>query len=74
MSASLRSLRAQGIGAVRLVTRTDPREQLAVIARYCLGRATCNVVGAHLCSFGGALKTAAWMNRHIVSRERGAGD
>src|SRR5215469_17956149 len=38
VSASLRGLMAQGMGAVRLFTHTDPGEQLTVIARYCLGR------------------------------------
>lgn len=68
VSASLRALRAQGMGAIQLFTHTDPREQLAAVAHYCLGHGTCNVVGAHLFSFGGAAKTAAWMNREITSR------
>ena len=67
VSASLRALRAQGMGAIRLFTHTDPREQLAAVAHYCLGHGSCNVVGAHLFSFGGAAKTAAWMNREITS-------
>jgi methylenetetrahydrofolate reductase (NADPH) len=67
VSASLRALRAQGMGAVRLFTHTDPGEQLAAVARYCAAHAACSVVGAHLFSFGGALKTAAWMNDTITS-------
>jgi methylenetetrahydrofolate reductase (NADPH) len=67
VSASLRALRAQGMGAIRLVTHTGPSEQLAAVARYCAAHAACNVVGAHLFSFGGALKTAAWMNDTITS-------
>ena len=67
VSASLRALRAQGMGAIRLFTHTDPREQLAAVAHYCLGHDSCNVVGAHFFSFGGAAKTAAWMNREITS-------
>ena len=66
VSASLRALRAQGMGAIRLFTHTDPREQLAAVAHYCAGHGSCNVVGAHLFSFGGAAKTAAWMNREIT--------
>lgn len=66
VSASLRGLRAQGFGVVKLVTHTDPGEQLAAIARYCLGQTSCNVVGAHFYSFGGAAKTAGWMNRILV--------
>lgn len=67
VSASLRALQAQGMGAIRLFTHTDPREQLAAVAHYCAGLGSCNVVGAHLFSFGGAAKTAAWINREITS-------
>jgi len=66
VSASLRALRAQGMGLVRLVTHTDPGEQLVALARHCLSRRSCNVVGVHLFSFGGARRTAEWMNRAIV--------
>ena len=67
MSASLRALRDQGMGIARLVTHTDPREQLVAVARYCLARTACNVVGAHFFSFGGAAHTAGWMNRLIAA-------
>jgi methylenetetrahydrofolate reductase (NADPH) len=66
VSASLRALRAQGFGAVKLVTHTDPGDQLATIARYCTAHANCNVVGAHVFSFGGAVATAEWVNRFIA--------
>lgn len=66
VSASLRALKDQGINFVRLVTHTDPGEQVVAIARYCLGRPGCNVVGTHFFSFGGAMRTAAWMNRAIA--------
>ena len=69
VSASLRALRAQGMGLVRLVTHTDPAEQLMAIAHHCLARSSCNVVGAHFFSFGGAARTAKWMNRAIVGAE-----
>ena len=71
VSASLRALRAQGFGAVNLVMHTDPREQLSAIARYCLSHADCNVVGAHLFTFGDVARTAAWMNRVIASGNAG---
>ncbi len=61
VSASLRALRAQGMGLVRAVTHTDPSEQLVPIARYCAARASCNVVGSHLFSFGAAVKAAKWI-------------
>ncbi|TAN54600.1 MAG: hypothetical protein EPN19_05395 [Betaproteobacteria bacterium] len=66
VSASLRALRAQGFGAVQLVTHTDPGDQLTTIARYCMAHADCNVVGAHVFSFGAAVAGAEWMNRFIA--------
>jgi methylenetetrahydrofolate reductase (NADPH) len=68
VSASLRALQAQGLNAVRLVTHTDPGEQLAHLARYCAAHASCNVVGVHVFSFGGATAAAGWMNRYIASQ------
>ncbi len=67
VSASLRALRDQGIGAVKLVMHTDPREQLIAFAHYCIGQSTCNVVGVHVYSFGGITATANWMNETIAS-------
>lgn len=65
VSASLRALKDQGMAAVRLVTHTDPGEQLAAVAHYCLAHSSCNVVGVHLFSFGGAIKSAQWMRTMI---------
>ena len=65
VSASLRALQAQGLNAVRLVTQTDPGEQLAHLARYCAVHASCNVVGVHVFSFGGVTAAASWMSRVI---------
>jgi methylenetetrahydrofolate reductase (NADPH) len=67
VSVSLRALRTLGSGIGRLVTNSDPREQLTALARYSLSREPSNLVGAHLYSFGGAVKTAAWM-RELISR------
>jgi methylenetetrahydrofolate reductase (NADPH) len=66
VSASLRALREQGMGLVRVVTHTDPGEQLTAIAHYCAANDHCNVVGVHLFSFGGAAKTAEWMNSRMA--------
>jgi methylenetetrahydrofolate reductase (NADPH) len=71
VSASLRALQAQGLNAVRLVTRTDPGEQLAALAHYCAAHAACNVVGVHVFSFGGVTAAAGWMNRAISPRAGG---
>jgi methylenetetrahydrofolate reductase (NADPH) len=61
VSTSLRALRTLGSGIAQLVTNTDPRDHLVAIARYTLSREASNVVGVHLYSFGGAVRTAAWM-------------
>jgi hypothetical protein len=55
------------VGVVRIVSHTDPREQLLAVARYCEGHDACNVVGAHFFSFGGFLETARWMNGVIAA-------
>jgi methylenetetrahydrofolate reductase (NADPH) len=68
VSASLRALRAQGLDAVRLVTHTDPGEQLSALARYCASHKDCNVVGVHVFSFGGVAAAARWMNGVIAAR------
>jgi hypothetical protein len=61
VSRSLRALRSLGTGIAQLVTNTDPRDHLIAIARYSLAREASNAVGVHLYSFGGAVRTAAWM-------------
>ena len=61
VSVSLRALRSLGAGIARLVTHTDPRDQLVALARYSSLRGQSNVVGVHLYSFGGAVATARWM-------------
>jgi methylenetetrahydrofolate reductase (NADPH) len=65
VSASLRALRTLGSGIAQLVTNTDPREQVISLARYSLSREPSNVVGIHLYSFGGAVRTAEWMRALI---------
>jgi methylenetetrahydrofolate reductase (NADPH) len=65
VSVSLRALRTLGSGIARLVTNSDPREQLTAVARYSLQREPSNVVGVHLYSFGGAVRTASWMRELI---------
>lgn len=67
VSSSLRAMGAQGMGAVKLFMHTDPGEQLSAVAHYCVRHANCNVVGAHLFSFGAAARSAAWMNRVITA-------
>jgi methylenetetrahydrofolate reductase (NADPH) len=65
VSISLRALRTLGSGIARLVTNADPREQLIALARYSLQREPSNLVGVHIYSFGGAVRTAVWMRELI---------
>ena len=61
VSASLRALRTLGTGIAKLVTHTDPIEQARAVARFSAARKASNVVGLHLFSFGGVVRTARWM-------------
>ena len=49
----------------RLITHADPHDQLVALARYTLQREPSNVVGVHLYSFGGAVRTATWIRELI---------
>jgi methylenetetrahydrofolate reductase (NADPH) len=68
VSASLRALQAEGVKAVRLFTHADPTEQLMALASHIRSGSARNVVGVHLYSFGGAARTADWMNGRITAR------
>lgn len=71
VSASLRALSGMGVAAAKLVTHSDPMEQLAALARHCESGGTSNVVGSHLFSFGGFMQTSRFINR-IISRASGS--
>ena len=64
VSVSLRALRNLGSSIAQLVTNTDPQDHLVAVARYAR-REPSNVVGVHLYSFGGAVRTAAWMSERL---------
>ncbi len=66
VSASLRALSGMGVAAAKLVTHSDPMEQLASLAHHCEAGGTSNVVGAHFYSFGGFANTARFINRIIA--------
>jgi methylenetetrahydrofolate reductase (NADPH) len=66
VSASLRALQTEGIKAVRLFTHVDPTEQLMALASRLRSGSVHNVVGVHLYGFGGAVRTAEWMNGRIT--------
>lgn len=65
VSASLRALQAQGLGAIRLITQTEPIAQLHAIAQHCAGRPNGNVAGLHVFSFGGVERSATWMREQL---------
>ena len=65
VSASLRAMRNLGAGMIGLASHTDPHEQLLAVAHYADTRASCNVVGIHLYSFGGAARTARWLGERL---------
>jgi methylenetetrahydrofolate reductase (NADPH) len=65
VSVSLRALRNLGAGIAKLVTHTEPRDQLVALARYSSMRGQSNVIGVHLYSFGGAVQTARWMRAQL---------
>lgn len=65
VSASLRALRNLGSGIAQLVTHSDPLEQLVTLARYSMQREPSNVVGVHIYTFGGGVRTASWIRELI---------
>jgi methylenetetrahydrofolate reductase (NADPH) len=67
VSTSLRALKNLGSGIARLVVHTDPHEQVAALGGYLQGRHAGNVVGVHLYSFGGVVRTASWMRERIAA-------
>ena len=57
-TVSLRALRNPGAGIAKLVTHTDPQEHVIALARYARSREPSNLVGLHLYSFGGGVRTS----------------
>ncbi|MCH8228475.1 MAG: methylenetetrahydrofolate reductase [Proteobacteria bacterium] len=68
VSASLRALTDLGVKAIKLMSHTDPDEQLTALAQYCAMRESCNVIGIHVFSFGGFERSAAWMRNKCRQR------
>jgi methylenetetrahydrofolate reductase (NADH) len=67
VSVSLRALRTLGTSIAKLVIHTNPHDHLVALARYCQTRRPSNVVGVHIYSFGGAVRTAQWIQTLISS-------
>ena len=61
VSASLRALTGLGFKAARLISHTEPNEQMAVLGRYGAGRDSTNIMGVHIFSFGGFINSVKWM-------------
>jgi len=70
VGATRRALSTLGAGIAHLVAHTDPSEQLAAAAHYAATHD--NLVGVHLYSFGGVVRTAQWLatqrNRSAISQ------
>ena len=63
VGATRRALSSLGTRIAQLMAHTEPSEQLAVVARYAQRHA--NVVGVHLFSFGGVVRTARWVHERV---------
>jgi methylenetetrahydrofolate reductase (NADPH) len=63
VGAARRALSSLGTRIAQLMAHTDPSEQLAVVARYAAHHG--NVVGVHLFSFGGVVRTARWIQERM---------
>ncbi|MBI5719330.1 MAG: hypothetical protein HZC37_16805 [Burkholderiales bacterium] len=63
VGATRRALSSLGTRIAQLMVHTEPSEQLAVVARY--AQRHDNVVGVHLFSFGGVVRTARWVNQRV---------
>jgi methylenetetrahydrofolate reductase (NADPH) len=63
VGATRRALSSLGTRIAKLMSHTEPAEQLAVATRYAQHHD--NVVGVHLFSFGGVVRTARWVNERV---------
>ncbi|HEX6721434.1 MAG TPA: methylenetetrahydrofolate reductase, partial [Burkholderiaceae bacterium] len=63
VGATRRALSTLGSGIAHLVAHTDPSDQLAAAAHY--AAAHDNLVGVHLYSFGGVVRTAQWLHERM---------
>jgi methylenetetrahydrofolate reductase (NADPH) len=59
VGAARRALTTLGSGIARLVAHTEPVDQFAAAAHY--AQTHDNLVGVHLFSFGGVVRTAGWI-------------
>ena len=57
-----RALGDMGMKAAKLAMHTDPTEQLEALALHCASHESHNIIGIHIFSFGGFVKSAKWMH------------
>lgn len=65
VTASTKILGDIGFKAIKLVTSSDPGEQLAIVAKGVVTRNLSNVVGAHIFSFGDIAHSARWLAEQL---------
>jgi methylenetetrahydrofolate reductase (NADPH) len=65
VSTTWRALSDMGMKAARLAMHTDPSEQLEALAHHCATHQSNNIIGVHIFSFGGFIKSAKWMHEII---------
>lgn len=73
VGAARRALSTLGAQIARLMSHTEPSDQLAAVSRY--AQSHTNAVGVHLFSFGGVVRTASWIRQqanHASSSAAGA--
>ena len=70
VGATRRALSTLGGNIARMVVHTEPLDQLAATARYAASHG--NVVGVHLFSFGGVVRTARWIRERLGATAAGS--
>ncbi|MBT5031808.1 MAG: methylenetetrahydrofolate reductase, partial [Proteobacteria bacterium] len=68
VSTSWRALSEMGMKAAKLAMHTDPGKQLEALAQHCAMHPGHNIIGVHMFSFGGFIKSAKWMHETISFR------
>lgn len=70
VSVSLRALRGLGLNAAKLAQHADPTAQIAALAGINGHPPPANIVGVHLFTFGGFLRSAQWVNAALAEGGR----
>ncbi len=70
VSDTLRAMPHLGANMAGLATHTDPLDQLLSLAHHCDLHPAHNIVGIHLYSFGGTVRSAHWLQQQLQSPGR----